>query len=273
MRTALIAVITLLLAMSVYVVVFGSWMSGDVADRPAFVASAVESFELDGSYEAIGNTVAERIGDEFPALGLVDAAGIFTVLFATEPFQPMLEGVAVDIHARLFDGAPGPVVVDLAEYRELIVSTVGTISPGLVDLLPADLFRSYVLFEAGRVPDIADQADTIAAAAWIALIAAVALCVILVLVVRTSSTVLFVVGIASILAAAAGFLIVPVGSASLVATIQDPEYLVLARNMYDVVTADLTRRVTIVGLLGVIFIVGGALGWLTQRRAASSQAG
>ena len=273
MRRSLIAVVTLLLAMSAYVLVFGSWMRSDVADRGAFVAAALESFELPGSYRALGVAVADRVTEEFPAFGLIDANfdSLFAVLLATEPFQPLLEDVAVDIHARLFDGVQGPVVVDLAEYEEVILRTVAAISPGLVDLLPEDFFRSYVLFEAGQVPDIAAESDAISAASWVAIVAAVVLGMILILVVRTVPTIFFSVGIALLLAAAAGLLLVPAGDAALDTTIQDPEYLVLAQNMFDVITDGLLRRATIVGLAGLVIVIVGALVWLAQRRPVSAQ--
>lgn len=272
MRRALIAVITLLLAMFTFTLLFGSWMRHSVVDRDAFVASATDSFTREGSYEAIGVTVAERVADEYAVFGILgdDLAPIFADLFATEPFAPMLEGVVIDIHARLIDGDRGPVLVDLSSYEDVILATLSAISPGLIDLLPASFFRSYVLFEAGAVPDIALQADAIAAASWVALPALGILVLMLVLVARSATTVTVSLGIALVLAALAGLAFIPWGWVTLDITIQDPEYLILARNMFDVMTGALVHRAVAVGIAGATVLLLGVVGFVRRRPPPST---
>ncbi len=272
MRRTLIAVITLLLAMSVYAVIFGSWMATEIVDRTSFVESALESFERDGSYEAIGSIVARRIVEEYPAAGILEETlrPLLTTLLATEPFRPLLETVAVDIHVRLLDGVTTAVVVDLAAYEEVIVRAVEVIAPGLVDLFPDDVFRSYVLFDAGEVPDIRAEVDVLRAVLWIGVVAIVVLGVILVSVARSRSTVLIAAGLALLLAAGAAVVLTPLGR-SYPDAISNPDYSVLASNMYDTVTISLIQRSMLVGAVGAAILVVGLTLRLRRRGDTSAQ--
>ena len=186
MRRTIIVLTSLLLAASVYVAHIGWWLQSEVVDRSSFVPTALASFEGEGSSGAIGSIVAARMVEAYPALRIV-GSGLGSVLgdiLATPPFEPALEGAAVDLHDRMLGGDTSAIVIDLADYEREIAEAVGDVSPALLALIPNGFYREYTLFAAGAVPDLADVMDDVVAAARLATFAIAAFLVIIVAVGR-----------------------------------------------------------------------------------------
>ena len=186
MQRTIIVVTTLLLAVAVYLANVGFWMQSEVVDAEAFTATAIESFARPGSYEALGDIVADKVVDEYPALTFVrsNLGSLMGSMLATEPLEPALVVVAGDIHERLFGGSESAVLIELGDYEEAIVEGLETSAPALVRLLPDGVFRQYTLFDAGEIPNLAAEVDRIRMITLISMASAIGAIVVLSLVGR-----------------------------------------------------------------------------------------
>ena len=226
MQRTIIVVTTLLLAVSVYLANLGFWMQSEITDAEAFNATAIESFALPGSYEALGEIVADKVVEEYPALTFVrsNLASLMASILATEPLEPALIVVAEDVHDRLFGGTGTAVVIDLADYEDVIIEGLDASAPGLVSLLPSDLFRQYTLFDAGEIPDLAAEADRIRTITMISLASAVAAIVLLAVVGRRWTESAMAVGIALMLASVVTFVVRPLATGVMRVSVTDADY-------------------------------------------------
>ncbi len=272
MRRIIIVLGTLVLAMSIYAANFAFWARDDVIDEEAFVDAAMTSFTLEGSYNALGEIITSKVIDRYPSLVIIEGTlvSLFTAVAAAEPFTPALEDVSSQVHAVVVDGVRDPITIDLAPYRDLVVSAVGSFSPEFANQIPADVFRTFVVFEADELPDASRATRSSDRFAVAALVVAVTLASVLVLYLRDVGLSLVVLGSALVLGAAATSVIIPLArrSADLVTT--SPAYQTLAGNLYDELVSSLAARAWILGAAGlVVFAVGGLIS-LASRRPASA---
>ena len=270
MKRLIVVVATLLLGASVYAVVFGLWYGRNVVDENAFTEHALTSFTLDGSYEALGVIVADKVVDEYPGLALFGSSlsTLFGVLLSTPPFEPALEELARDIHDRLLEDVGGPVVVDLDAYRQEVVDGLNALAPGVVDLVPDDAFREYTLFEESDIPELARET---ARARTFAIAAAVvgALAATSIVVMATSVGEVFVAfGVAMFAAGGAIWLLTPASREALRVAIQDDAYRVVALNLFDTITSSVDALVLVLVVVGSILAVGGGVLLVMQRRSS-----
>ena len=66
MKRAIIILSTVVLGAALFGVTLGLWAAG-IEDEETFVEAAMESFTLEGSYEAIAAILTEEIVERFPA--------------------------------------------------------------------------------------------------------------------------------------------------------------------------------------------------------------
>jgi hypothetical protein len=273
-RRTIIAVTALLLAMSIYVANFGFWMRTEVVDVETFTESAIVSFAIDGSYEAIGDIVAERMTDEYPVLALMGSSlgTLLGTILATEPFEPALEAVARDVHAQLFDGAAEPVVIDLSSYQNIILDTLSGLAPGLVELLPDGFFREYTLFESSEIPGLSDDAENLRVATWVSTVGIVMFGLLVLFVARSAIVSTMAIGVALIIAATATLIVLPPARGTMRIAISSDAYTTLAVNLYDTATASLVTRSLILGGSGAVMVILSMLMRLARKPSASKSA-
>lgn len=253
--------------MSVYLVNFGLWMQSDVTDPDAFTATAIESFALPGSYEALGEIVADKVVGEYPALTFVrsNLASLMASMLATEPLEPALVVVAEDVHDRLFEGTATAVVIDLADYEDIIIEGLEGTGTGLVSLLPSGVFRQYTLFDAGEIPDLSAEADRIWAITMISVASAVVAIVVLAVVGSRWTESVMAVGIALMLASLVTFIVRPLATGVMRVSVTDADYRVLAVNFFETASSGLVVSTALIGAIGLLLALLGLSGWFRQR--------
>jgi hypothetical protein len=265
----MIVVASLLLAMTVYAANFALWADKEVVDSDAFVESAMESFTREGSYRALAEIMTEKVVAKYPSLTLLEPTllSMFSGLVATSPFEPALEDVSLQIHTAVIGGTPAPIVLDIGEYRDLVVSAVSLVSPSLAERLPDELFSTFQVFDQGELPDVSSAATRAAAFGWISLGMAIVLAVLLMLVLGSAARWLIACGSALVLGALATAAIIPLARASANSAVENIAYRVLGTNLYDSLVTSLAFRTWILGVVGVAFLGIGMVAVISQRRA------
>lgn len=243
-RRTIIGVAALLLAMAVYLVNFGFWVQQELLDEDAFVASALDSFAVEGSPEALADIVAGKMIAEYPAAIVLGPAlsSLLTNLLVTDAFQPALVEVAEDLHVRLTGGETSAIVIDLAPHEENIMEAIASAAPGLVDLVPDGLFRTYTVFDAGEVPNAAGGLQLVELMSLLAVMGAIVLVGIIAFVGRSIASIFGAVGLALLLGGAVGLLLVPLGGNSIGLLTSNASYEVLGNNLFDVLIDSLAGR-------------------------------
>ncbi|HSJ71637.1 MAG TPA: hypothetical protein VLA29_08345 [Acidimicrobiia bacterium] len=268
MRRTIIVFAALLLAASSFAAMFGLWAESRVVDRAAFVESSLVSFGSPGSDEALGEVMASKVVDRYPALSLFESVlrVIFSALVATEEFAPALDEVANEVHDAVIGGTGQPIVIDLAVYEDAIVGSVTALSPELAALIPPEVFTTFVVFDADEVPDASGAANALVAVAWVSVVIAVAMVLLIMLYARDAALAFAAIGGALMIAALGIGVMVPLGRDAAGTSTTSDAYRVLSRNLYDVLVQPLTARALLVGLAGAAMLVVAAVAWSAQRR-------
>ena len=203
MRRYIIVLAATILAGSTFAAAVGLWVDAEVVDEDAFIASSLESFAVEGSYDAIGASMAAKVIDAYPSLGLLQATleTLFAALVATEPFEPLLVDVATQVYEVAVDGSGNPIVIDLAEYRDVVLASLAAIAPDLAARVPPGVFTSFELFTADELPDASFQIDAMTTVGWIAVVVAMAMVVLLVMFLRRGRLALGSIGTALLVGA------------------------------------------------------------------------
>lgn len=269
MRRMTIVLATMLLAVSSYVATFGLWAAADVADRESFVDSALVSFQREGSDDALGELVAGKVIERFPALGLLQGplSSLFSALITTEAFRPARVDVSEQIHAVVIEGADGPVLIDLADYRDDVLASVQAISPDLADQIPDGAFSTFTIYDAGELPDASGAIGVVTTLGWLSLVLVLGLVGLLVLSQRNASVFLRAIGTGLAVAAAALFLIALVAGRYVGTAAPSDAYAVLGRNLYEVLVSPLRSRAVVIGVIGAVML---AVSWGVRRFSARS---
>jgi hypothetical protein len=267
-RRSIIVLATIILAGSTFAAAVGLWVDAEIADEDAFVASSLESFSVEGSYEAIGTSMATKVIDAYPSLELLGATleTLFAALVATEPFEPLLADVATQVYEVAVDGSGAPVLIDLAEYRDVVLESLAAISPDLAARVPAGVFTSFELFGAGELPDASLQIDAMTAVGWLAVVVAMAMVVLLVLFLRRGRLALGSIGAALLVGAGSVAVFIPLGRLAAGWTFTNEAYLVLSQNLYDTLVIPLWQRAWIIGGAGLVLVGIAAVGSVTSSR-------
>lgn len=273
MRRITIVLATMLLAVTAYAATFGLWAAAEVADEDSFVESAIASFDRPGSDDALGEVVAIKVVERFPALSLFGGtlSSLFSALVTTDAFLPARADVSRQVYATMFEDASRPVVIDLADYREEVLESVAAIAPNLVELIPDAAFGTFVIFEAHELPDVSRAAGSMATLGWGALIVSLLIVSLLVLVPRDPAVSLLAIGIALMVVAAALWAIVTIASGYVGDAAPSQAYSVLAKNLYHVLVEPLVTRVRVIGVAGIVMTALGVTLGLRSGRTGTTQ--
>jgi len=271
-RRSIIVLAVAILAGSTFAAAVGLWADAEIADEEAFVASSLESFAVEGSYGAIGASMAAKVIDAYPSLGLLEATleTLFAALVATEPFEPLLVDVATQVYEVAVDGSGEPVLIDLAEYRDVVLESLAAISPDLAARVPAGVFTSFELFASGELPDASFQIDAMTTVGWLSVIVAMAMVVLLVLFLRRGRLALGSIGTALLVGAGAVAVFIPLGRLAAGWTFSNEAYLVLSQNLYDTLVIPLWQRAWIIGGAGLVLIGVAVIGSVTSSQRRTS---
>jgi hypothetical protein len=270
-RRTIMVVASLLVAMGIYAANFALWANRSVVDEDAFVTSAMHSFSLEGSYEALGVVIADKVVDAYPSLDAMRGilVPLFTSLAATEAFRPALLEVSTQIHADVVGGANLPVTIDIAEYEDTLLAAVSLISPTLAAEVPSELFRTFVVFDAQDVPNVSAPARSASTFALFAAVIAIAAGIVLWLGLRSAGSWFVACGLALLLAAIATAILIPAAGLVSNRLVDNDAYRTLGTNLYGELVRSLTTSTVGIAVVGLVFV---GLGWLllaAKRRAAA----
>lgn len=273
MRRTIVVLASMLLAAAALAASLGSWATHHIVDERAFVDAALESFQSDGSDDALGELVAAKVVERSSDLAPFEPAlaTLLAALITTDPFAPLRVGVSGQIHAAVLDGERGPVVVDLGDHRSEILSSVSAISPELADRIPDDAFSTFVIFERDALPDASGPAEFIVAVGWISIIAVVVLVVLLVLVSRSVVTSFVAIGTALVVPALVTAMVVTVARGTIDAAAPNGAYAVLGRNLFDVLVGPMVGRAWLMGIIAAVMVGAALVVGVTKRRRTAGQ--
>ncbi|MEN8239342.1 MAG: hypothetical protein ABFR53_09095 [Actinomycetota bacterium] len=261
-RTVFAIGVTSLLAALIYVGSFSFWLDREIVDSENFLDSAVEALGTESSRDAIGQLIVDGLIEEFPLLTILESnlVGMFSDLLASPALGDVVTLVGVNVHERIVTGNQDAIVIDLIDYRDVIVSPIEAVAPRLAELIPDEWFASIEVLEAGVLPDLSTYAERVGLVRWVSLVGAFVLIALLMwLVRRTTATTL--IGIAFVLAGVASAALVPAGRILTVAQFEDRSVQTLSGNAYGVFVQPLLVGAAVLVLIGISVIVAGvALG-------------
>lgn len=274
MQRTIAVIASIVLAMTVYVANFGYWIQDAALDTDSFVESATTAFNAEGSHEAIATIVAQRAVEQYPVLLLFQAGlvNLFTNLLGTGTFDVALELAAIDIHTRILAGDQNAIVVDLEQYRDTILGTIEGLSPELASRIPAGLFFTLELLEAGVLPDVSQEAETIVSIARLAFVAAIVLALLLALYLRSTTRILTAIGGALLMASIATAVLIPGARQLMIVAIDDDAYRRLAVNLYNELLVSLALRSWIIGTVGLVLLVAALIVRTVRRPVTAATA-
>lgn len=267
-RRSIIVLAAIILAGSTFAAAVGIWVDSEIADEEAFVSSSLDSFAAEGSYDALGTAMATKVVGVYPSLSLLESTlgTLFAALVATEPFEPLLVDVSAQVYEVSIEGSGEAVLVDLAQYEELVLDSLGAISPELAARVPAGVFTTFELFAPGELTDASSQVELVTAIGWFAVVLAMTMVVLLVLFLRSGRLAATSIGIA--LAAGAGAIaaFIPIGRTAARDAVTNEAYAVLSGNLYDALVIPLWHRAWLIGGVGLVLIGAGVIGSAARSR-------
>ena len=263
MRRPVIIAATILLAVSTFVAVVGVWSGATVANRDAFVDSAVASFDREGSSEALGVVMAEKVVKAYPALTVLESgfASLFGSIIVSEPFEPLLAEVSNQVHGVAIAGSDTAVVVDLSGYENAVIRSIEVLAPDLAARIPSEVFGSFELFASGELADASGGLSDAVVVGWLAVAVSVVLVMALVVVARNGVVALIAIGGALVIGALATAVTIPVVGETLRVAVADDAYRVLGRNLYASLVLPLSQRAWMITGIGAMMVVLGIVGW------------
>lgn len=270
MRRLIIFLATVALAGALYGANIGTW-AGDVGIEDVFVAATMESFELEGSYEAIADILTEEIIERFPSAESAELQlnTLLVPLVASPAFEPALEDLSRQVYASAVLGTGTAVLIDLSEYEEVILSAVAVFSPTLADQLPSELFTTYTVIDAEDVRDISDDLSSARTLGLVAFAAIVVLVGIIMVFGDTWSMRLAAIGFALLLTTGLIFVLSPSIEARFTVDVADHRFAVLTENLGEVLVDLLTSQAVLVAIASAVVLV---VALVAARLAASRQA-
>lgn len=244
------------LVLALYVGNVARWFDAEVVDTDSFVASATVALGTQESRDAMAELIVERLVDELPILVVVESSlsGLFSSLLGTPGLTPVVTLVSTNVHERVMTGDTSAVVIDIDQYRDVIVAPIEAFSPELAALVPEDWFVSVEILAADTLPDLSRQAG-VASGMWVTSLF-VAVAAIVALLARrhgAGTRRAAYIGGAFALSGALSILLIPLSRRIALASVDSASTETLVANMYD----QLTRPLWLSGL--VLIVVGAAL--------------
>jgi len=255
--------LTALLGMLMYVGNFAWWFDREIVDPEHFVDSTVAALGKETSRDAMSELIVDRLVEGYPLLIVVESnlVGMFSDLLATPALSEVVTSVGVDVHEAIVTGNQDAVVINLKEYREVILAPLGAIAPRLADLVVDDWFVSIEVLGTGALPDLSLHAEWAGTARFVAIAGAVVLTVFLIWYVRRREIVVVLVGAAFVFAGFASALLVPGGRWLAIRDVGRQPVEVLMASAYTEFARSLLLSAAVLVLIGLAMVATGAAMW------------
>ncbi len=255
----------MLLAVFIYLANVAWWVDSEIVQPDTFVASSVEALGQESSRDAMARLIVDRLVDEYPLLTILDSSlvSLFSDLLDSPALEDVLVLVSTDIHDRMMSGNQEAIVVDLLEYRDVILGPVEAAAPRLAALIPDSWFTSIVVLEAGALPDLSGMAQLTKPIMVVSWLGIVVLVVFMLWYLRRRGVGLIAVGASCGIAAVGTAILVPGGKVMTLMGVEQNALEVIVADTYDQFTYSLKLSALILSLLAIgISAVGYAL-WVT----------
>ncbi|MFV1969794.1 MAG: hypothetical protein ACC683_02190 [Acidimicrobiia bacterium] len=263
MRSPIAILLAALLGVLIYVGNFAWWFDREVVHPEDFVDSAVVALGREDSREAMSRLIVVRFLDEYPFLIVVESnlVGMFSDLLTTPALGEVARFVAADVHEAIVTGNQDAIVIDLANYRDVIMAPLEAVAPRLADLVPDGWFFSIEVIEAGALPDLSLYAQWISTVLFMAIVGAVALTAFLLWFVKRRGVGVALVGVAFMLSGFASALLVPGGRWLTIRKVDRQSVEVLVTNTYNEFTRSLLLSAAVLVLIGLGLVAIGIAMW------------
>ncbi len=265
-RTLLAIAATSLLAGIIFLGSFAWWLEAQVIDSENFVDSSVTALEEESSRNAMGQLIADQLIDEYPLFIILESnlVGMFADLLAVDALADVVRFVGVEVHERIVTGNQDAIVIDLLDYRDLILGPIEAIAPRLVELVPDEWFLSIEVLEAGALPDLSLYERWIDVLRFGAILGALLLTFLVLWLAKRRGMAVTLVGIAVLLAGLASALLVPGGRWLTLARFEDPSVETIVANTYNQFTGYLMVNAATLILVGVAVLAIGIVLWSAE---------
>jgi hypothetical protein len=254
---------SVLVAALIYLGNFSWWLDTQILDADEFVDVTVTALSQESSREAMGELIADRLVDEFPLLIILESnlTGLFAELLATPELEEVLASIATEIHYRIVTGTDDPIVVDLVDYREVILGPIEAVAPRLAALVPDDWFTSVEVLGEGSLPDLSRQARWVGSVKFLSILGALVVALLLLQFVKRRGLGFSLIGMAFLLAGVATAALVPGGEILALAQAENRSVEVIISNTYDLFTTHLKVSSLVFALIGVALVATGIARW------------
>jgi len=268
MRRPVAFLVVVLLAVSLYVANFSWWLSAEVVDREAFVASTVEVLNESEAREATAVIMVGRLVEQLPILTVIESglAEIFADLLATEELQGLLVLLGEELHTRMVTGDTSALVLDLDPFRELLIAPLAALAPELVDQVPESWFDSVAVVDSGVIPNIEAPVALNGFVVIFATVSSVLLIVATVALSKRWKTAFVLIGGAMVFAGAVSALLVPVAGSIVADLFSNDSLDILATSLFSGLTDTLTARSLLLIFAGLSLGGVALIGWANRPR-------
>lgn len=249
--------------MLIYVGNFAWWFDREVVDSQNFVDSAVVAIGREDSREAMGRLIVDQLVDRYPILIVVESnlVGMFSDLLAVPALGEVIGVVAIDVHERITTGNQNAIVINLDDYRDVIMAPLISVAPRLADLIPEDWFVSIEVLDDGALPDLSLYARWISTARFVAFVGAAALTALLLWIVKRRGIGVVLVGMVFMLAGFVSGLLVPGGRWLAMRDVDSRSIEVLVTNAYNEFARSLLLSAAVLVLIGLGLVAVGTALW------------
>gem|GEM_PF-2988773 len=262
----LIAVSTaVLLAMLIYLANAAWWIDSEIVQPDTFVASSVEALRQDSSRDAMARLIVDRLVDEYPLLVVLDSSlvSLFSDLLDSPALEDILALVSADIHDSMVTGKQEAIVVDLLDFRDVILGPVEAAAPRLAELIPDSWFTSIVVLEAGALPDLSTVAKLVGPVKIASLLGITILVAFMLWYLRRRGASLIAIGASCGIAALGTAILVPGGKAITLMGVDQGALEVIVADTYDQFTTSLKLSALVLAVIAIGISATGYALWVS----------
>lgn len=258
-----------LLAALLYLGSFSWWLESRVMESETFVDSTVVALELETSRLAIGQLITDQLVDEFPLFIILESnlVDMFADLLGVDALEDVVRFVGVEVHERIVTGNQDAIVIDLLDYRDIVLGPVEAVAPRLAELVPDEWFLSVEVLGEGALPDLSLYERWNDLLRFGSLAGAFVLAMVVFWLAKRRGMAFTLIGIALMLAGVASAVLVPAGRWLTLARLEDPSVETIVSNTYSQFTGALVITALALVLSGLAVLAVGVVLWSAEDRA------
>ena len=269
---AVIAAISLLIAVLAALANVALWFDRQMLDTEAFTAGVTEALRTAETRQAVAEVAVDKTIDAVPLVGFFEdqLLDLVVVVLDSPALDSTNEAVAGAIHRVLVTGEQSAITLSLIAVKDALLGPIGDAVPTLVDQIPEGFFEAVEIIEAGALPSLELWADI---GPWVGAFAAalaVFLAAVLLILSPYRAWSLVGIGLACFLAVLLSFAAIPIGRGVAESMVTGDLATVITTASYDVFARSLVTQTRILVVLGVALTAVGAV-WVGVNLASGSR--